>query len=59
MVMERKIFPRLRVFIRIEKIIPEIIGITLLEECSAAEVAKVLRMINYFLDHFSPESSGI
>jgi hypothetical protein len=53
MVLERKTFPRVRVFISLKKNLPEIVRISLLEDCSGAEVAQVLRMINYFLNHFS------
>lgn len=48
MIVERLAHPRLRIYISI-KDLPEIIKISLQEDCSAADIARVIRKINHLL----------
>lgn len=49
MVVENLMPPRMRIFIRIDRNLPEIIKITLLDKCTPRDIARNIRRLSCFL----------
>jgi hypothetical protein len=53
LIIERIIYPRIRLFVNCKDTNPEIKKIVVLEKCKPSSVAHTVNEINFYLNHFS------